>query len=254
MASEQTSGDYGIDAPGLVLRFIVLAGIGILGGSGLFLAAKSQHSKWMGFVGVECIFVGGAFLATAAIMVWGSRCGKLRLRDRIISSIAWRGDETVLDVGCGRGLLLLAAAKRLTTGKAIGVDLWQVEDQSGNSRDTTTRNAQKEQVADRVVLQDGDARKLEFADGTFDVVLSSWAIHNIYDVAGRELAIREISRVLKPGGLLFIVDIRHTKGYAAVLRECRMVNVKRTGPNFLFGIPSFLVTASKPADAAEFLP
>jgi cyclopropane fatty-acyl-phospholipid synthase-like methyltransferase len=43
-----------------------------------------------------------------------------------------RGDETVLDVGYGRGLHLIGAAKRLTTGKAPGVDIWQAEDLSGN--------------------------------------------------------------------------------------------------------------------------
>jgi len=38
----------------------------------------------------------------------------------------------VLDVGCGRGLLLIGAARRLTTGKAVGVDIWQAEDRVGN--------------------------------------------------------------------------------------------------------------------------
>ena len=44
----------------------------------------------------------------------------------------------------------------------------------------------------RVELKDDDAKKLEFADGTFDVVLSSWALHDTYDEAGRAAAVREI--------------------------------------------------------------
>ncbi len=150
-------------------------------------------------------------------MFWGSKFGKLRLRDKIISSIPWRGDERVLDVGCGHGLMLIGAAKRLTSGKAVGIDLWQKEDQSDNSREATLQNVHLENVTDRIELLDGDARKLPFADKSFDVILSSWAIHNIYDRAGRETAIHEIVRVLKPGGRLLIADIRHTAQYARVL-------------------------------------
>jgi hypothetical protein len=38
-------------------------------------------------------------------MLWGSKVGKLRLRDKVLNALRWRGDETVLDVGCGHGLL-----------------------------------------------------------------------------------------------------------------------------------------------------
>src|SRR5439155_13314827 len=100
----------------------------------------------------------------------GSKVGKLRFREKLLSEIPWRGDEQVLDVGCGHGLMLIGAAKRLKTGKAIGVDLWQKEDQAGNSREATWENIALENVAERVELKDGDARQLPFADGSFDVV------------------------------------------------------------------------------------
>lgn len=70
-------------------------------------------------------------------MVWDCKVGKLRSRDRLLDGLALRGDETVLDVGCGRGLLLIGAAKRLTTGTAVGVDIWQTEDLSGNRPEAT---------------------------------------------------------------------------------------------------------------------
>ncbi len=57
-------------------------------------------------------------------MVWSSRVAKLKLRDRLLDSLALKGDEKILDVGCGRGLLLIGAAKRLKTGKATGIDVW----------------------------------------------------------------------------------------------------------------------------------
>ena len=141
--------------------------------------------------------------------------------------------------------MLIGAAKRLKSGKAVGIDLWQVEDQAGNSRKATWRNVVAENVQDRVELHDGDARKLPFPENSFDVVLSSWALHNIYDAPGREAALREIARVLKPGGRVAIIDIRHTAEYAAVLRQAGIAGVQRKGPNFLFVIPSYSVTAGK---------
>lgn len=95
-------------------------------------------------------------------MIWSSRVGKLRVRNRLVDSLELRGDETVLDVGCGRGLLLLGVAKRLRTGRAHGVDIWKTEDQSGNSREAAIRNGELEGVADRVEVHDGDAHRLPF--------------------------------------------------------------------------------------------
>jgi cyclopropane fatty-acyl-phospholipid synthase-like methyltransferase len=74
-------------------------------------------------------------------MVWSSKVGKLRERERLLDAVPWRGDETVLDVGCGRGLLLTAAARRIPDGKVIGVDIWQEVDQSGNRPEATWANA-----------------------------------------------------------------------------------------------------------------
>jgi ubiquinone/menaquinone biosynthesis C-methylase UbiE len=219
---------------------------GILFGIGCAFAAQHSSMHWLWILVAPAISLGGTFLATALVMIWGSKVGKLRLRDRVIASIPWKGSKFVLDVGCGRGLMLIAAAKRLTIGSAVGVDLWQKVDQSGNSRETTLRNIQIEQVAQKITLKDGDARKLEFADNTFDIVLSSWAIHNIYDAPGRETAIREIVRVLKPGGRVVIVDIQQVHQYAQVLRQCQMLEIKISRPNFLFVIPTLTLTAQKP--------
>jgi ubiquinone/menaquinone biosynthesis C-methylase UbiE len=178
-------------------------------------------------------------------MLWGSKVSKLRLRDRILDTLTLRGDERVLDVGCGHGLMLLGAARRLTTGQAVGIDLWQKEDQAGNSRTATLANANREGVADKVELHDGDARNMPFPDGAFDVVVSSWALHNIYNREGRAKAIQEIVRVLKSPGRLAIVDIRSTAEYAEELHKAGLKEVRRSSPNYLFVIPSHVITAEK---------
>ncbi len=223
--------NYGFDAPYVAGTFLLL-GISVV-----------ILSFWFRFLRVTAAI----FLVESMVMVWGSKRGKFLLRDKLLDAIPWRGDERVLDVGCGHGLMLIGAAKRLRQGKAVGIDLWRKQDQAGNSREATTMNVQLEGVADRIELVDGDARKLPFGDNFFDVVLSSWALHNIPDRTGRDTAIREIVRVLKPGGHVVIIDIRHTTDYAEVMREGKMSDVRRSAPNFLFLIPSVTVTARKPA-------
>src|SRR5215208_5553655 len=70
-------------------------------------------------------FIGVILLPLAGAQILFSKVGKYRECERLLDSIPWRGDEIVLDVGCGRGLLLVGAAKRLRTGRAVGVDIWQ---------------------------------------------------------------------------------------------------------------------------------
>jgi ubiquinone/menaquinone biosynthesis C-methylase UbiE len=228
--SRQQRPDYGFDAPYVAGIFLLLGTIVVI------------LSFWFRFLWITAVM----FLLECLLMVWGSKRGKFLLRDKLLDSFHWRGDETVLDVGCGHGLMLVGAAKKLRQGKAIGIDLWRKMDQTGNSREATTLNLQLENVADRAELVDGDARKLPFGDNSFDVVLSSWALHNIPDRAGRDVAIREIARVLKPGGRVVIIDIRHTRDYAEVFRQSNMSEVTRSRPNFLFLIPSITLTARKP--------
>lgn len=241
--------DYGVDAPTTVRNFAVL-GVGLLVlGVGLYLLLFAISPALAISLLNLGVWPGASFLLTACMMLYGSKIGKFRVRDRLLERIPWRGDEQVLDVGCGHGLMLIGAALRLKTGKAIGVDLWQQEDQASNSAAATLENARLEGVGDRVAVQDGDMRKLPFADATFDVILSSWAIHNIYDHPGREQALGEIIRVLKPGGRVAIVDIRHSAEYADYFRSCGLGQVERSWPNFVFVIPSFAVTGNKPSHA-----
>jgi ubiquinone/menaquinone biosynthesis C-methylase UbiE len=155
------------------------------------------------------------------------------LRDRLLATIPWRGDERVLDIGCGRGLWLIGAAQRLTTGHAIGVDMWRL-DLSGNGPEGLMQNAQLEQVADRVTVTEADARRLPFADGCFDVIVSGLTLHNIRARPDRQQALREIARVLKPGGHALLLDLRHTSEYVSVFRECGLRDALRSAIGRLF--------------------
>jgi SAM-dependent methyltransferase len=176
--------------------------------------------------------------------------GKFLAWADILRGLSLGGDERVLDMGCGRGAVLLLAARLLPRGRAVGVDLWRTKDQSGNSPDAARHNAEVEGVADRVELHTGDMTAMPFEDGSFDLVVSSMAIHNIPGREGRTRAIDEAVRVLKPGGRLAIADLANTGLYAARLRERGMLGVERRGvdPRFWLGVPGVmrLVTARKP--------
>jgi arsenite methyltransferase len=238
--------NYGIDAPGLVRNFAFAGIASLVVGVYFYYAFGADRPALAMTVVIVGIVWGLLGLGSAGLMVWSSKVGKLKERDRILDAIPWRGDETVLDAGCGRGLLLIGAAKHLSTGTAIGVDIWRKGDQSGNSPGVTLENAKAEGVEGRVEIRDGDLRDLPLEDGSFDVVLSSLALHNIHDREEREEALRELTRVLKPGGRLTIVDIWDTDGYARVLREGGMEDVRRSGLRFDIFPPVREVTARKP--------
>jgi arsenite methyltransferase len=218
--------DYGLDAPPVV-RNLLIAGIG-----GFIIWGTAKAHLWSGSAGFTVagnevhvgiapagLGIGVGCLAMAAWMIWSSRVGKVRERERLLDTLTWRGDEQVLDLGCGRGLMLIGAARRLRTGRAIGVDLWRTEDLGGNSPAAAQANAAIEGVADRVTFETADMRALPLASASIDVVLSQAAVHNIAEPSGRRQAMEEVARVLRPGGTVLLADIRHLDEYAAVLRE-----------------------------------
>jgi ubiquinone/menaquinone biosynthesis C-methylase UbiE len=234
-------GSYGVDAP-YAAAFIIVATVVVSVASLVNAVASGQ--PWPLLPG---LFV----LAIAAFFLHTTLRGKFLVWAELLDGLALRGDERILDMGCGRGAVLLLAAQHLTTGRAVGVDLWRGFDQSGNSAEATRRNAAAEGMADRVELHTADMTALPFEDDSFDVVVSSLAIHNIPGRAGREKAVDEAVRVLRPGGRLLIADIRATRQHQARLAKLGMTDVTRRGLGWRcwWGgpwAPTRLVKATKP--------
>ena len=207
---------YGYDAPGIMLGML-------LGGTGAALAAALLLAglRPSGLAWAACVLglVAGMVPLLGLLMLAYAFVGKRRMRDRMLDALPWTGQERVLDVGTGAGLLLVGAAKRLTDGRAVGIDIWSAKDLSGNTPHAAGRNAAIEGVADRVEVLTGDARRLAFPDGSFDRVLSLLCLHNIEGAADRDAACQEIARVLRPGGIALIGDYVPTHGYAAALHR-----------------------------------
>jgi arsenite methyltransferase len=237
-------GDYGIDAPYVPLWMAAAAVAALI----IFFTCSVLSIPALA---VPALNIGLALVLSAADYLYATRIGKFAVWRELLLSLDLRGDERVLDIGCGRGAVLLMAAKLLPRGRAVGVDLWKTSDQSGNALEVTKRNAELEGVADRVELQTGDMRALPFEDESFDVVLSGLAIHNLPEAAGRAKAIDEAVRVVRRGGRVVIVDVGATREYEARLRERGMIDHERRslGPRMWFGGPwvaASVVKARKP--------
>jgi arsenite methyltransferase len=212
--------NYGIDAPGvrrgmLAVGFIGFAVAAIASIASIYVAGFAGNA--FSWIGVLSLVVGSYGLFMGGYMTYGSRIGKLRTREKLLDLAAsmrpWSGKEAVLDVGCGRGLMLVGAARRLKTGHAVGIDLWRTEDQAENSPEAALENARREGVADRVRIDTGDARQLPYPDASFDVVVSHWLVHNLSEAKDRLQALDEMLRVLRAGGVLVLADIAHLADY-----------------------------------------
>lgn len=235
--------DHGIDAPG-VIRNLVLCGAALL-----IIGAFTATIRIGPVNIVKFEWTGIACLVTAGLMLLYSKVGKMRHRDRMIRMATLKGDEQVLDVGTGRGLLLIAAAKKLSKcdgGRAVGIDIWKASDLSENLRERTESSLAIEGVADRCELVDSPAEKMPFADGLLDVVLSNMCLHNISKAEELRKACMEIVRVLKSGGVAVISDYKNTGSYARTFKDAGLTVSRK----FYFAdtfFPVSIVHAMKPA-------
>ncbi len=119
-------------------------------------------------------------------------------RERLLDLAQLQTGESVLDVGCGTGTLAIAARRRVgSAGTVHGID---------PSPEMIARATGKAaRAAVDVVFGTGVAESLPFADARFDVVLSTVMLHHLRGNA-RLQGVREMRRVLRPGGRLLAVD------------------------------------------------
>src|SRR6187455_196832 len=149
LRSPATVADYGYDAP---YALVIFAVIGAAGAIGAIVAWREGDRHLTAVMSLYAVF----FLGNALSFFYTTRRGKFVVWNNILDGLHVRGDEHVLDMGCGRGAVLIAVARRLTSGRVIGIDLWSTRDQSGNASDVTRRNASLEGVIDRVDIETGD--------------------------------------------------------------------------------------------------
>ncbi|MER5627794.1 methyltransferase domain-containing protein [Streptosporangium sp. NPDC002544] len=119
-----------------------------------------------------------------------------RLTDIMISKLGAGPDDRILDLGCGSGAPAVQVA-RATGAEVVGVSI------STGDVELASATAEAEGMADRVRFRHGDALDLPFEPGSFDAVL---ALESFVHLPDRVWALREIARVLRPGGRVVLTD------------------------------------------------
>jgi len=183
-------GYYGL--PKIAIPVAVIVGIGII--IGLFWL------KWLG-VAISCfgIYLILSYLITLYVI-------NRREAPDLKKMLRLEGSENVLDVGCGLGRMAIGVAKLLTTGKVVGIDIWDRMELISNCPERAYENAQVEGVRDKVEFKTGNILSIPFTDGSFDLVTSSSVVSSLHTKVEKLNALKEIFRVLKPGGTFLLME------------------------------------------------
>jgi ubiquinone/menaquinone biosynthesis C-methylase UbiE len=142
---------------------------------------------------------------------WGSRVYEMtivrltrRLYQRVIEDMVplRLGEGRMLDAGTGPGTLARDIARYFPQLQVDGIDL------SADMIRLACEHARREQVEERVHFTVGNVAHLPYPDHSFDLVVSTISMHHWYEL---EQPLRELYRVLRPGGRLWIYDFRFIK-------------------------------------------
>jgi ubiquinone/menaquinone biosynthesis C-methylase UbiE len=163
-----------------------------------------------------------------------SRTLTLPFAERMIRLAGVRPTDLILDIGTGTGIVAFNAARSVPQGKVTGIDL------SEGMLATAREKAQQASPRSSVEFLRMDAERLEFKDGTFDVVLSLFAVLHFPNPSA---ALSEMFRVLRPGGrLVFAVGggpaLFSTATVVEGIRRVRQLFLQQTGR--LLVAPAFL--------------
>jgi len=245
--STSTRTDYGVDAPAVMRNLFLFGTLCLLVA---IFAPNPLHLGPISLVSRSFYWPAGFLIGEGLLFLLYVKVGKFRHRDFMLNLHSWRGDENVLDVGCGRGLLLAGAAKRLAAingiGHATGIDVWSNVDMGGNSAAATQHNLDLEGVSSICTLLSQPVQEMTFPDATFDVIVSNLCLHNIYDASTRRQALQQIVRVLKPGGIALISDYKLTGEYADEFRKAGLTAEKKRGSLITTFPPLTVIIARKP--------
>ncbi|KMZ64348.1 S-adenosyl-L-methionine-dependent methyltransferases superfamilyprotein [Zostera marina] len=197
------------------------------------------------------LFAAGNVLNSSLALHWD-------MCQRVVAAVPdWSVVRTVLHVGCGTGVLLNSVAMQLkkegSRGRVVGLD------HRKGTAVAALRTACLEGVQEYVTCREGDARRIPFADGHFDAVVSAVHLSSIgktvsgssAEAVERSKAVGEVVRVLRPGGVGVVWDVGCSPDYVQRLRELRMedIHVSRRATSWL--VTSHIVSFRKPLETTE---
>lgn len=174
-----------------------------------------------------------------------STWGKVHLVRGLVKKLKLRGNEKILDVGCGVGVFSIEAAFHLTSGSVVGVDLSN-ELVLGEGILEARENAKEHGVSDVATFVMADGTSIPLEEESFDLVASIATLHNLATAEKRNAVLREVARLTKPGGHVLLVDVQFADQYASFFRHLGWPNVKLSKRRWSMFPPVQIVTAVKP--------
>jgi ubiquinone/menaquinone biosynthesis C-methylase UbiE len=137
-------------------------------------------------------------------------------RQRFWSAISLSPGMTVLDLACGAGRYAMELADRTRPdGRIIAIDLWEAGIDQINQSARENHSAIETHVADV-------SEELPVADQCVDLCLMATVLHDLVHDGSAQAALREVARVLKPKGILAIVEFKKQDGPPGPPREIRL--------------------------------
>ena len=224
--------NYGIDAPKVIRNLVGIGTLLLI----IYVLLSFNLFPQISFLKPSFLAPSICLLIAGFLMLAYSKLWKFKHRDRILKLHKWKGDEKVLDIGTGLGLLMIGAAKKLDSGKSYGIDIFNSYDLSDNTIEQTKNNVRLENVEDKTEIISENILKPNFDDNYFDVIVSNLCLHNIYNADERKQACKEIYRILKPGGEAIISDFKHTDEYKKLFESIGMA-VQKKGTFFFDTFP-----------------
>lgn len=164
------------------------------------------------------------------LLKWVMR--ETRLKTEMIQHAAIGAGTRVLDVGCGTGTLTIMAHAAQPDASYTGLD--------GDPQVLAAARAKSAGMG--IAWEHGLAQKLPYPDSWFDRVLSSLVLHHL-DSSGKQLALREVHRVLAPGGQMILLDFTAPKAWPTRMQAAIMSHLEQTSDNFAGRIPDYLSRA-----------
>lgn len=237
--------DYGNWVPAAMMKgaWTIVGILAVLEILSLFLLKSS----------IAGIIVGILFLVTLAFSVYMQACRRRfsfergglmgEIHEFLLAHCAWDGKGTLLDIGCGAGALTVRCAKRFPEAKLLGMDFWGKE--WSYAKEQCEKNARLEGVDKRTRFEQGDAAKLQYADGAFDAAVSNFVFHEVRTQPDKRLVVKEALRVVKKGGVFSFQDMFEHKELYGDMAEF-VEELKKEGITEVHYIPD--------VDRMEFIP
>ncbi len=169
-------------------------------------------------VRILCVILGTAASASFlyplySYAMFSPRGGNMQenFYDLILDHVENNSTGKVLDIGTGNGVLAIKAAVRNPAAQVTGVDIWGKDWEY--SKSICEQNARIARVAERIEFIKGDAASLNYADKTFDIVVSNLTFHEVKLVKHKNDVMREALRLVKSGGSFAFIDYFYEEHY-----------------------------------------